>query len=307
MKDRKSLYLVIFALSVVTISFILISIWGYNFYFQPKVPQTVTQEVQQGPKVSISKKTSMRDSLQTLLTSTVEQLGTDSSFSDSSTDKTLELKLIEFNKLKNEIAEILKNKTSSKDMSEASEKIGELQKSVDELRSKNDEVAKENMRLNKVLKELIIENKSSERKTKTSVNNKVIYPEQLPVLVSHLSFKGVTESDNNEKETNIAAQTVKLTGSFLLSAKPTNNSTSIYVVIVKPDGNTLLNSSWQSGTFETGSGRQTYSALIHFDNVKDNNNRLQFTIDARNFQKGKYAMQIYHQGIMIGRLVKTFY
>jgi hypothetical protein len=304
MKDRKSLYLLIFALLVVTISFILISIWGYNFYFQPKVPQTVTQEIQQ--TVPTAKKTSMKDSLQMLLASTVEQLGnTDSTFYDSSTDKTLELKLIEFNKLKNEIAEILKNKSSSKDMSEASEKIGQLQKSVDELRSKNDEVARENMRLNKVLKQLIKANKSPQRKIKTV--EKVNYTGPLSVLVSHLSFKGVTESDNNERETNIAAQTVKLTGSFLLSAKPTNTSTSIYVVIVKPDGNTLLNSSWQSGTFETSSGRQTYSALIHFDNVKDNNNRLQFTIDARNFQKGKYAMQIYHDGIMIGRLVKTFY
>ncbi|MGN6193473.1 MAG: hypothetical protein ACTHOB_00945 [Ginsengibacter sp.] len=304
MKDRKSLYLLIFALLVVTISFILISIWGYNFYFQPKVPQTVTQEIQQ--PVPIAKKTSMKDSLQVLLASTVQQLGNeDSTFYDSSTDKTLELKLLEFNKLKNEIAEILKNKSSSKDMSEASEKIGQLQKSVDELRSKNDEVAKENMRLNKVLKQLITENKPTERKTKTV--DKVNYTGPLPVLVSHLSFKGVAESDNNERETNIAAQTVKLTGSFLLSAKPTNNSPSIYVVIVKPDGNTLLNSSWQSGTFETSSGRQTYSALIHFDNVKDNNNRLQFTIDARKFQKGKYAMQIYHQGTMIGRLVKTFY
>lgn len=99
MKDRKSLYLLIFALLVVTISFILISIWGYNFYFQPKVPQTVTQEIQQ--TVPIAKKTSMKDSLQMLLASTVEQLGNqDSTFYDSSTDKTLELKLIEFNKLK---------------------------------------------------------------------------------------------------------------------------------------------------------------------------------------------------------------
>ena len=304
MKDRKSLYLLIFALSVVTISFILISIWGYNFYFQPKVPQTVTQEIQQVPLVA--KKTPMKDSLQTLLTSTVEQLGSDSTTYDSATDKTLEVKLIEFNKLKNEIEEILKNKSSSKDMSEASEKIGQLQKSVDELRSKNDEVAKENMRLNKVLKQLIIENKSGEKSIKT-VTNKVTPAGALPLLVSHLRFAGVTEKDNNERETDIASQAVKLTGSFLISVKPNNNATSIYVVIVQPNGNTLLNSSWQSGTFETSSGRQTYSALVHFDNVKDNNNRLQFTIDARNFQKGKYAMEIYHDGIMIGRLVKTFY
>jgi hypothetical protein len=301
MKDRKSLYLLIFALTVVTVAFILVSIWGYNYYFQPKAKNTLTQSNQQIP---FTEKTSMRDSLQTLLATTVGQLdAADSTLYDSSVDKTLVLKLIEFNKLKNEIAEILKNKTSSKDMSVASEKIGELQQSIEELRNKNNEVAEENARLNKMLHQLV-ENKKSRS---SSFKRKTSYASSLPLLVSHLRFTGITIKELNERATNIAAQTQKLTGSFQINTKPSNSNTSIYVIIVQPNGKTLLNSSWQSGTFETSSGRKVYSAVLHFDNEKDNKNRLQFSIDSHNFQKGTYAMQIYHQGTMIGRLERTLY
>lgn len=303
MKDRKSLYFLIFALTVVTVAFILVSIWGYNYYFQPKASNKIAQSSQQIP---YAEKTSMRDSLQVLLNSTVEQLDAgDSTLYDSSVDKTLVLKLIEFNKLKNEIAEILKNKTSSNDMSVASEKIGELQRSIEELRNKNNEVAQENARLNKMLNQLV-ENKKS-RSSFSKTKKKTSYGSSLPLLVSHLRFTAITVKQLNERVTNIAAQTQKLTGSFQINTKPSNSNTSIYVIIVQPNGKTLMNSSWQSGTFETMSGRKVYSALLHFDNKKDNKNRLQFSIDSHNFQKGTYAMQIYHQGIMIGRLERTLY
>lgn len=297
MKDRKSLYLLIFALTVVTIAFILISIWGYHYYFGSKDSKSIS-DVENVPV--IVKKTSMRDSLQTLLNSTVQEMNYEG---DSSYDTTLELKLIEFNRLRNEIAEILKNKTSSKDMSVASEKIGQLQQSVDELRNKNNEVAQENARLNKILKKLIVEKKYGNKSAKAKTTS----ASSLPLLVSHLRFLGIGMKNDNERVTNIASQTVKLLGSFQINVKPQNPSTSIYVEIIQPNGKTLLNSSWQSGTFETTSGRKIYSALLHFDNIKDNKNRLQFSIDSHNFQKGKYTMQIYHQGIIIGRLVRTLY
>jgi len=305
MKDRKSLYLLIFALIVVTIAFILISIWGYHFYFQSKETKPLS-DVQNVPV--IVKKTAMRDSLQILLNSAVQEMNYegDSTFYDSSDDTTLELKLIEFNRLRNEIVEILKNKTSSKDMSVASEKIGQLQQSVDELRNKNNEVAQENARLNKILKKLIVEKKNGSS-TNKSAKKKATSASSLPLLVSHLRFLGIGMKNDNQRVTNIASQTVKLLGSFQINVKPNNPSTSIYVEIIQPNGKTLLNSSWQSGTFETTSGRKVYSALLHFDNIKDNKNRLQFSIDSHNFQKGKYTMQIYHQGIIIGRLVRTLY
>jgi len=310
MKDRKSLYLLIFALTVVTISFILISIWGYHYYFASVDPKPITQNIpQNSPVVS---KTSMKDSLQTLLNSTVEQLSgeNDSTSNDSSVDKTLALKLIEFNRLKNEIAEILRNKTSSQDMSDAGLKIVKLQQSVDELRDKNNEVAAENERLNNMVKQLIAKKSATSEKPKTPRAHKEQLASSaytLPLLVSHLRFVAMTVTDENQAITNLAANTERLSGAFQINVKPENTTTEIYVVVIQPNGKTLFNAAWQSGNFETKSGRKVYSALLHFDNVKDNGKRLSFSIDSHNFQKGKYVMQVYHQGIMIGKLTRTLF
>ena len=307
MKDRKSLYLLIFALTVVTISFVLISIWGYHFYFAKNKVTPAVQTVQQEPEMV--HKTSMKDSLQTLLNSTVGELGNtnDSAYMDSSNDKTLAVKLIEFNKLKNEIAEILRNKSSSADMSVASDKISQLQQSVEELRKQNNEVAEENARLNDMVKQLLEKKGAPEPRVPAhSAKRLASSAYTLPLLVSHLRFVGISVS-NDKKETNIAANTERLYGSFEINVKPTNKNTAIYVVVIQPNGKTLLNSAWESGTFETKSGSRVYSALLHFDNQKDNGNRLVFSIDSHNFQKGKYAMQIYHQGVMIGRLTRTLF
>ena len=307
MKDRKSLYLLIFALTVVTISFILISIWGYHFYFAKKNVQAIAQMDPQPS--SLVHKTAMRDSLQILLNSAVAQLGnpSDSIAFDSSVDKTLALKLVEFNRLRNEIAEILRNKNSSEDMGVASEKITQLQQSVEELKNQNDQVAAENARLNQMVKELMEKKGTSTRRTTTRTTKHLASSAYtLPLLVSHLRFVGMTVSDN-KRETNIAAKTERLYGSFQLNIKPSNTNNAIYVVVIQPNGKTLLNSAWESGTFETKAGSEIYSTVLHFDNTKDNGNLLVFSIDSHNFQKGKYAMQVYHQGVMIGRLTRTLF
>lgn len=310
MKNRKALYLLIFALIVVTISFILISIWGYHYYFDSGKPQPISQNIPQDS--TIAHKTSLKDSLQMLLNTTVDQLGdeNDSTLNDSTVDKTLALKLIEFNRLKNEITEILRNKSSSQDMSDAGQKIEQLQQSVDELRDKNNEVAAENERLNNMVKQLMSTKGGTADKAKPSRSSKSHLASSaytLPVLVSHLRFVAMTVNDDNEAVTNIAAKTERLSGSFQVNIKPSNTTPTIYVVVIQPNGKTLFNSAWQSGNFETQTGRKVYSALLHFDNIKDNQKRLSFTIDSHNFQKGKYIMQVYHQGIMIGKLTRTLF
>ncbi len=308
MKDRKSLYLLIFSLIVVTISFVLISIWGYHFYFVKNETTAVAPKAEQPPL--IVHKTSIKDSLESLLNSAINEPGNqnlnDSLSLDSSVDTTLAVKLIEFNRLKNEIAELLKNRSSSKDTAAENAKILQLQQSVEALKEQNDEVAAENARLNTIVKQLIDKKANSPKLNSSNREHLASSAYNLPVLVSHLRFLGLSVS-NDRKVTNIAAKTERLYGSFQVNVKPTNRNTEIYVVIIQPDGKTLVNSQLKSGTFETKTGSKVYSALLHFDNVRDNGNRLVFSIDSPNFQKGKYAMQIYHQGIMIGRLTRTLF
>ncbi len=306
MRDSKSLFLLVFALVLITVSFVLISIWGYHFYFQNTDVKPSIEK-----KSLIAQKTFTRDSLQNLLDSTVQQLGVhrDTAFINGtdSLDDTLKVKLIEYNRLKEKIAEILKNKTSQKDTSVGSEKIAELQETINDLRNQNNQVAQENEKLNKMVQELLKQNKHKEKKSDYSskVQNTQTEPTiKLPLLVSHLKFSAISISGDYVQQTNQASEAVRLDGSFKININSDkNNSPDIYIIITQPNGKVLLNSAWESGTFGSSSERKVYSVLLHFDN-KDNNSRLHFSINSNRFQKGVYTMEVYHNSIMIARLTK---
>jgi hypothetical protein len=298
MKDRKSLYLLIFALIVVMIAFTLISIWGYRFYFSKKVAQKVNALAE--------KKTNDARVYQTYqkpLDSALQQLNNPAdTITYDSSDHELALKIMEFNRIKNEIALILKKRASAKDSASEIEVVN-LQKTIDKLRNQNIEITKENARLNEMVK-LLPESKQKEKQQRPASEKSKEQPaSSLPLLVSHLRFGAY----NNDQKTGVASKTKKLAGSFEINVKPQNTSAVIYVVIVQPNGKVLLNASGASATFQTISGRKVYSAAVHFDNERDNHKRLQFSVNSDTFYKGKYKMQIYHEGIIIGRLEKILY
>lgn len=308
MRERKPLYLVIFALAIVTISFVLISVWGYHFYFAQKKVQPVVPTF---PKEqSTAPKKSMNDSTQAILDNAIEDLNVaDDSVYDTSEDKTLALKLIEFNRLKNEIAEIVKKKLSSKKISAANDKILLLQQSVDQLKNENNEIRAENERLKKLVKEQPGKANDVAQNTPVAPTLKqpvAKSPSALPVLLTHLRFAGRSLADDKKVETNAAAKTENISGSFQINVKPFNQTPEIYVIVIQPNGKTLYNSAMESGMFQTKNGKKVYSTVLHFDN-KETGTRLSFSINTTHFQKGKYIMQVYHQGVMIGRVSKSLF
>lgn len=300
MKDRKSLYLLIFALIVITVAFTLISVWGYRFYFSKKTFHSLHDPSTENTRTN--KKTA-DGVLQLRLDSAVQKLNNPAdTIAYDSSDHELALKITEFNRIKNEIALILKERSSAKD-SISETKIAALEKKIDELRNENIAISKENARLNEMVKQLP-EKKQNEKELKPSFEkNKQQSASSLPLLVSHLRFVAY----NDDKKTSLASETKKLTGSFEINVKAQNTTTWLDVVIVQPDGKVLLTGSGALASSEATSGKKAYSAVVHFDNVKDNHRRLQFSINAGSCMKGKYIMQIYHEGIMIGRLGKTLY
>ncbi|MEO9023266.1 MAG: hypothetical protein ABI237_18475 [Ginsengibacter sp.] len=309
MKDSKSLFLLVFALVLITVSFILISVWGYHFYFHADNGESIAQSSEKTPL--FMQKIATRDSLQNILDSTVNQLGVQqvlpASDSKDSMDKAIEMKLLEYNRLKGEITGMLRKKTSSGD---AGEKMDELQHSIDELKNQNNKVALENARLNKMLQQILLQNKQKGKNASSGTDTKNVQSATgftLPLLVSHLRFSATVSGSDVVNSSGTSFLTGKLEGSFqinILSDK--YNSPAIYIVIWQPNGKVLLNSAWESGNFGTTSGSQVYSALLHFEN-KDNNNRLGFSMNSGKFQKGVYIMEIYHNGIVIGRLKKKLF
>jgi formamidopyrimidine-DNA glycosylase len=199
---------------------------------------------------------------------------------------------------------MIRNKDASQNSAAENEKISQLQQSLEALKTRNDEVAAENAKLANMVKELMQTKAISSAPTSGKHLASSAYT--LPVLVAHLRFLGMSVSDN-KSVTDIAAKTERLFGSFQINIKPSNKDHTIYIVIIQPDGKTLIIPGGRSGTFKTDSGTKPFTTSITFDNKRDNGNRLVFTIDSHNFQKGKYAMQIYHQGVMIGRLARTLY
>lgn len=311
MRDPKSLYILIFALSLVIISFVLISIWGYHFYLQPK-ENVKTETPDKTPFTA--QKNDRRDSLQIRSDSVIPELGIrqnnslkDSTFDSTDTlDKTLESKLLEYNKLKEDITEILKNKVSSiKQVSDANEKIARLQQDIDDLRNQNNAVAKENARLNKLLNQFIAENKQKEKSNENNSTKKTQTKNSHSpaLLVSRLKFFTI---DENKRFTKLASNAIRWEGSFEINVSSEKiKSPEIYIVIIQPNGKVLLNPAPESGTFEVNSEKKVYSAVLHFDIDKDNHKRLYFSIDYHSFHKGTYKMLVYHSGILIGRMDRS--
>lgn len=259
-----------------------------------------------------------RDSLQKIYAATIRELDSklDSTWNYADSLKgPLDIKLNEFFKLRNEIASILKNKNNNTDLGVARQKINELQKKVQELVGRNDDVEQENKRLYAMLKQLSVNMKEQEppnarpivfeskQANETSANSNA----SGTFIATDMRFSALMETDNNkELETYQAVQTDKLVGSFTVkNDNSPNNQAEVVVVVLQPDGKVLQKSSWESGTFNTHEGKRIYSCKMRFDYNKGEVKRLNFSLSSDKYLKGNYIMQIYHNGIMIGKLSKS--
>ncbi|HEY5368279.1 MAG TPA: hypothetical protein VIJ75_04740 [Hanamia sp.] len=292
----------ILALALVTVSFVLISIWGYRYYFQNKNGGPASQIIKEPV---VSKKT-QQDSLKNLKDSNILNISLQKTNIDTvsdSADKTLELKILEYNQLKEEIAEILKNKAALKNRMEEMKKIGEIQKNIDSLKERKEAIIKENERMDELLNQK--QRKQVVNKIEIEKSSKSPPASDLPLLVSHLKFEAIKVTEDYNAPTIIALQASKFEGSFEININSKKDiSSDIFVKIVQPNGRPVLNASSGFVVLEAGQERRSYTKLLHFDKTKDDHQRLSFSIKPKEFFKGKYTMQIYHDGVMIGRTTR---
>ena len=84
------------------------------------------------------------------------------------------------------------------------------------------------------------------------------------------------------------------------------NNAEVYVVVIKPDGQVLQSQQvWESGSFVSPTGgRKNYSLKVRFEYNKGEPKPLSLTLNAENYQKGNYRMQVYHNGTLIGQTIK---
>lgn len=266
MKDKKSILLIIVSFLLFIVSFTLLWTWGYRFY--NKQPG---EEAKAGVVASPAPH-SMRDSLQMLYAATEKELDDRLIRVSSNTDSlkdVLNKKLAEFYRLRTEIAALLNDKAPLPQQPSSSKKDPEnfIQK--------------------------------------TSFDNVTPDKTSAPLTISDVSLAAVTTENDREQETTQAQRTEKLVGSFLVKNNADQNNVSeVMVIVLQPDGQVVKNSAWESGTFQTNEGKKVYSYKLRFDNNREPR-RLLFSLTTEKYLKGSYTMQVYFNGVLLAKTIKT--
>ena len=310
MRNTKSSSLIVLSLLLLSISLIFLCIWGYNFYTGTQKQKTEFLQTKTSANAAVSN--NMRDSLLKIYTATIDKLDSRIDSTKMSADSLLgnvDSKLIEINKLKEDISIILKNKNGIADLGTAREKIDELQVKVAQLQNRNLNIQKENKRLKALLQQLITDKDvSGQHLGRLPATDKMFTGKTnlAPVFIAaDIRLTALVTKDDNEEENLQGDETEKLTGSFnVKSNNYQNSSADMVVVVLQPNGKVLQNSIWESGTFDTPEGKKIYSVRMHFDYSKGEAKQLQFSLSTDKFQKGNYIVEIYHNGSIIGRMVK---
>ncbi len=310
MKEIRISLLLLVSLILLLVSFVVLFIWGFAYFRQTSQPATIV--VKDSSTIAIG----IRDSLQKIYTSTVTKLNTqlDSTRLDvDSVQLEVDEKLRTFYALKDEITRLIATRNSSTGIENARQQLAQLQQKIDDWRRRYADVADENKRLAALLKQLT----DNVNGAATPVQLKTTVAASRPVpavadepsslfVANNLQLKAMMLLEDKEQETYEALQADEIRG----VADVKNNFSSVrgadvFVVIIQPDGSVLKQSAWETGMFETNNGRKIYTQKLHFDYTKAEAKRLSFSITASGLKKGRYTMQLYNNGVLIGSITKS--
>lgn len=305
MSDTKSILLVL-------LSFGLIGTWIYHLYDKTKYSKQKTAIF---IKDSIAVAEGVQDSLHKLYSNTIHNLDAqlDSTKTNAGQLKgELTNKLSEVYRLKTEISTILKkNDVRKEDIELARKKAGELQRLVQELNSKNNTIEEEKQQISALLDNVNIQMKSMEgnvqvlTKENKELNEKIVLASTFNA--SDITLTPVTLRNDKERETSSANKVSKLVVSFSVQNNISDEPVSdVYVVITQPDGKVLKTDVWDAFSIDTRrDGKKSYTRKVRFDYEKGENKKLIFSLNADDYMKGNYKLQVYHNGYMIGQTNKS--
>jgi len=305
MRDTKSLLLIL-------LSFGLVGTWVYHLYDKTKYSKQRTEIY---IKDSIAVAEGIQDSLHKLYSSTITNLDAELDSTKSNAGQLkgeLGNKLSEINRLKAEIAAILKkNNVKKEDIELARKKTTELQFLVQQLTSRNNTVEEEKQQISAALDNVNIQMKNMEGNVQQLTNENKVLAEKVTIAstfnASEISLTPVAVRNDKEKETSAADKVSKLVVSFAVQNNISDEPVSeIYVVITQPDGKVLKTDVWDAFSIDTRKeGKKSYTRKVRFDYERGENKKLLFSLNADDYMKGNYKLQVYHNGYMIGQTNKV--
>lgn len=289
MKDPRSFFITIFALILITISIVIVSIWGYRVYFGKPVVIQMAPIQQEDSQPEQDTKPVNKETLPIVTNDSIETLNDDS-------DTALQAKLVQLNQLQSEIKSIINKKS----VNETTDKrIEQLQASISQLEGKNNRIEEENKKLVKMVNQLA----SIKKSQKVSTPKISAPPPKTPEKISAVTVTSLNVYAGGEEGNSVAtaAKAKQLKGSFFVKTNGVSSG-EFDIVILKPDGKVLLNSPWESGVFETSKGKKIYSIKLNFNRTTQ---QLYFSIDVEDAANGIYTVQVFYQGEMIAAVRKT--
>ena len=309
MRDTKSNLLLIVSFMLLSLSLVLLSIWGYQFINSSQKENSTANKRMQSTTVNSG---CTPDSMLKIYTSTIKNLDARIDSVKVSTDSltgNADKQLNEINTIKSEVDSFLKIKNSKYTFTTESKKIQELQSKIVQLQNQNIDIEKENKRLKAALlyadQEKGVQNQhvnslSGTTKPpviKTTLNQAYVVKD---ILITALHIK-----DNKELETFKAAETEKLSGSFIIKSSIIRKNVNIFISVLRPNEKAGENSAWNVGSFYTPEGLKFYTNKIPASLDKDEEKQLHFSLIGANFKKGVYTVLIYSNGLIIGKTVKS--
>ncbi len=286
--------------------------WVYHLYDKTQYSKRRTEIY---IKDSVAVAQGISDSLQKLYSVAITDLDTklDSTKATAGQLKgELNTKLAEIYRLRQEIASILKkNNIKKEDIDLARRKTAELQFLVTDLQNKNATIEEEKKQITDVLDKVNVQVKSLETNVQQLDKENKVLTEKVNLasvfVASEIKFSPVTLKNDKEVETNLVRKASKLVISFVLQNNVNDyDATDVYIVVTQPDGKVLKNDVWESSSMDTyNNGRKPYSLKMRLEYHKGESKPLLFSMNPDEFMKGTYTLQVYHNGYMIGQVMKN--
>ncbi len=291
------------------ISAVVLAISSYKYF----IKGTTAKKTEVASSIPVKKQVE-RDSVQRVYNATVNDIDTKLKLDPAiASDKDAQIKLDDVNALRTEISALLKDQSNDANLVNAKLKIEELQLKVAILQNRFTGVEAENRRLQTLLNQIMSSNKSNnvtaatipEKQAKLNTDRFVSSNSYGPATTAAgLHLFAVVDNNNKEQETNDSEEAEKMIGTFSLKNISEKATPEVMVVVLQPDGRVVKNSVWESGTFETKEGKKVYSRKISFEPAQEDK-QLNFSLTPDNFLKGDYTLQIWYNGKMIAKTVKT--
>ena len=305
MRENRYDKLLIASVVLLVLSAIMLLISGYNIYFKKQTVPTIDVAA-----ITYNNTPKLRDSLSRIYSNTVTDIDDHLNLTaTASADPDTKVKMAELGKLREEIVALLANKNNDAYLQLAKVKIEELQQKVALLQNKYTGVASENKRLQQLINQLLNGKQTSAQNIGIAITEKQ-KKETAPVVnnwgasAAALHLFAVAGNNKNGQETNAAEEAEKIVGTFTVKNLPAKGNGELLIVVLQPDGKVVKNSVWESGTFESVEGKKIYSRKL-FAETATEEKQLNFSLTPDKFFKGDYTMQIWYNGSMIAKMVKT--